>query len=239
MKQIIHSFISYCLFFLLVFIYFVPFLIIVLIPEKKRLNSRFVFFTVHSFYFLILKITFLPITIFGKSNIPEAPAIIIANHQSALDIPLMGLLMKTHPHIFLARTDSTHFSIIRWFYSKFSIMVDLSSAQKSFKSVRELLHIAHDFPAHIIIFPEGERHIDGKIHEFADGFSFLAKKTKRPIVPVYIFGVDYAYPPSDFLISYVPVHMLVGKPIFFEENDTDQTFAAKIVDWYKRQTGEH
>lgn len=238
MKQIIHSFISYCLFFLLILIYSIPFLIIILIPQKKRLSSRLVFFILQSFYFLILKITFLPITVFGKSNIPDVLAIIIANHQSALDIPLAGLLMKNHPHVFLARTDSTHFSLIRWFYAKFSIMVDLSSAQKSFKSVRELLHVAQNFSAHIIIFPEGERHIDGKIHEFAQGFSFLAKKTKRPVVPVYIFGVDYAYPPSDFLISYMPIHVLVGKPIFFEENDTEEAFSKKVIDWYQRQTGE-
>ena len=45
--------------------------------------------------------TFLPIHVEGKENLIEQPAIIIANHQSSLDIPVIGALFDHHPHVWL------------------------------------------------------------------------------------------------------------------------------------------
>jgi len=205
------------------------------IPKKYRLKNRFVFFVVDSLYKAVLFCLFVPISIYGNERIPDRSSIFIANHQSALDIPLLGSLVHGAPHIWLARSDATAYRIVRFFYSLIAIMVDLGSPIESYRSMRKLLQIAHDTDLNIILFPEGERHIDGHVHEFVDGFIFLAKKTGRPVVPVCILGVNYVYPPKAFFLNRFPIHVIIGEPVLYQNDDTDETFKQKIVSWYGRQ----
>lgn len=188
-----------------------------------------------SFYRAILFCLFVPIHIHGKENIPESSAIFIANHQSSIDIPLLGLLAQKKPHVWLARDDATAYAIVRYFYSLFAVMVNLSSPVSSYRSIRTLLAIAKETDAHLMVFPEGGRYTDGQMHEFVEGFIFLAKKTNRMVVPVCILGVNYVYPPKTFFLTYLPIHVLIGTPIFYQKDDTDESFKKKIVSWYNQQ----
>ena len=55
------------------------------------------------FYAITIRALLLPIKVVGLENIPHTPAIIAANHQSALDIPLVGNLMRCYPHIWFLK----------------------------------------------------------------------------------------------------------------------------------------
>src|SRR5436190_24106702 len=92
---------------LLVFIFLifsaVPILIIMIMPAKFRRHNHFVAWLMSCFYRGGLWCTLVPVTVKGKKNIPESPVIIAANHQSSLDIPLIGSLLGIHPHIWIAR----------------------------------------------------------------------------------------------------------------------------------------
>ena len=44
----------------------------------------------------------------------------------------------------------------------------------------------------VLIFPEGDKSFDGKLHEFKGGAAFLSHRTNTPIVPVAIIGVHQA-----------------------------------------------
>jgi len=234
-KRLIHSCISRCLIGVLFLVYSIPIAIIMCIPRKHRLKSRLVFFVIDSFYRAVLFCLFIPISIHGKENIPHEPAIFIANHQSSIDIPLFGSLVHGEPHVWLARADATAYKIIRYFYSLLAVIVDLSSPVASYRSIRTLLDIAYETKAHLMLFPEGERHTDGRVHEFVNGFVFLAKKTRRPVVPICILGVNYVYPPKTFLLTRLPIHVLIGEPFVYQEDDTDESFKEKIISWYNRQ----
>lgn len=234
-KKFIHTCISRCLLGILFLLYAIPILIIISLPKEYRLNNRFVFFIIHTFYRAVLFCLFVPIIIHGKEHVPTIPAIFVANHQSSIDIPLLGSLVEGAPHVWLARTDVTAYSIIRFFYSLIAVMVDLSSPVASYRSLRVLLQIAHETDIHLMLFPEGARYIDGQVHEFVDGFVFLAKKTGRPVVPVCILGVNHVYPPTTFFLTRFPIHVVIGKPFFYQEDDTDASFKEKVVSWYSRQ----
>jgi 1-acyl-sn-glycerol-3-phosphate acyltransferase len=235
LKRIAHTVFVFICLLVLCLLYLVPFVVLLCVGQKKRLESKIAFFIVHSFYRLLLWCLFIPIVVHGKKNLPKEPAIFIANHQSSIDIPLLGMLAQGRAHVWLARSDAVRSGMLRYFMSFFSIIVNLSSSISSYRSIRTLLSIANETQAHIMLFPEGGRYTDGKIHEFVEGFSFLAKKTGRPVVPVCILGVQYVYPPTAYFISRFPVHIIIGEPIWYTEDMTDEAFKQKVRIWYQQQ----
>src|SRR5947209_8432794 len=79
---------------LLLMIIYCPILLICLcIPQRILFSHKFFFYISAFFYQFILKCSFLPITFIGKENIPHEPAIFASNHQSSLDIPILGSLV--------------------------------------------------------------------------------------------------------------------------------------------------
>jgi 1-acyl-sn-glycerol-3-phosphate acyltransferase len=178
----------------------------------------------------------LPISYKGLENIPKNEAVIFAaNHQSSLDIPLVGVLSKGIPHIWLAKTEAVEGIVIRFLVPLISVLVDVSSPRKSMLSLRKILNIVNHHHRNLMIFPEGTRYVDGKIHDFFSGFAVIAKKTGRPVVPVFIKGIHKAFPPDTFWIYWYPITVTVGKPFVYQENDTDEIFKQRICNWFTEQ----
>jgi 1-acyl-sn-glycerol-3-phosphate acyltransferase len=217
-------------------IFFIPIAIFICIPEKYRYKYPIVFYPVHWFYAALLKITFLDITYKGLENIPKnQPVIFAANHQSTLDIPLVGVLSKGVPHVWLAKAELMDSVFIRWLVPLISVLVDVSSPRNAMLSLRKIVNIVNNHHRNLMIFPEGTRRIDGKIHDFFGGFAIIAKKTGRPVVPVCIIGINRAYPPETFWLELYPVTVIVGKPFLYEQNDTDESFKQRVRDWFVEQ----
>lgn len=234
-NPLIHTLFVRLLLVLISIIIFIPFCIIALIPEKYRWNSRTVFTLVNWLYKIILKGSLLPITYTGKENLPTKPAIFVANHQSSFDIPLLGVLPGTNPHIWLARSELMESPILRFVLPIFTIVANVTSKIAAVKSLRHIVRILQEDHKHMLIFPEGSRFSDGSIHTFFKGFVTLAKITGRPVIPVYINGVNKVYPKDSFLMHYGPIHVTVGPPFTFEKNDTDQAFNDRVRDWFLHQ----
>lgn len=104
--MILRNLFSRFLLILVTIIFFIPIVVFICFPEKYRYKYPIIFYPVHWFYAAILKITFLRITYKGLDNIPKNQAVIFAaNHQSTLDIPLVGVLSKGVPHVWLAKAE--------------------------------------------------------------------------------------------------------------------------------------
>src|SRR5437879_4198661 len=112
--MIIHNIFSRLLLVLIILVFLIPMIIFMCLPERIRYSSTFVFSFVNLFYWCVLKGSLLPITYVGVDNIPDAPVIFAANHQSSLDIPLLGVLSKRYPHIWLAKQDVMNTFLVRW-----------------------------------------------------------------------------------------------------------------------------
>ena len=73
----------------------------------------------------------------------------------------------------------------------------------------------------IIVFPEGTRSDDCKVHPFKKGPFALAMKARVPVVPVAIEGSGALMPKNSWQITPGPIRVRVGKPIapeHFENN---------------------
>jgi 1-acyl-sn-glycerol-3-phosphate acyltransferase len=233
---VIRNLFSRFLLILITIVFLIPIIIFICIPERYRYKYPIIFYPINWFYVAILKGSMLPITYKGLENIPEdKPVIFAANHQSTLDIPLLGVLSKGVPHVWLAKAELMDSFIIRFIVPLISVLVDVSSPRNAMLSLRKILNIVNNHYRNLMIFPEGARYTDGKIHDFFGGFAVLAKKTGRSVVPVCIVGIDKAYPPETFWVYMYPITVIVGKPFVYEEHDTDETFKNRVRSWFVEQ----
>jgi|SRR5579872_7421691 len=217
-------------------IFLIPIIFFICLPERYRYQYPSVFYLVYWFYRAMLKCSLLPITYKGVENIPHDQSVIFAaNHQSSLDIPLVGVLSKEIPHVWLAKKEATEGVFVRFVVPLLSVVVDVSSPREAMLSLRKILNIMNNHHRNLMIFPEGSRYTDGKIHEFFGGFAVIAKKTGKPVVPVCIIGINKAYPPDTFWVQKYPITVIVGKPFMYEQNDTDESFKQRVYNWFVEQ----
>ena len=148
--------------------------------------------------------------VIGEENlITEGPVLVASNHQSFLDPPLIGNLYKDEM-VYLAR--KTLFTgASRWVYTKWNaIPVDQDRPDMaSLKTIIRKLKEGH----RVLVFPEGERTVDGNLGEAAPGIGLVAVKSGAPIQPVRISGARDALPRGSSRIRFARITVTVGKPI--------------------------
>jgi len=92
------------------------------------------------------------------------------------------------------------------------IPVDRSRGRQALESINEAAErIAAG--TSVIIFPEGTRSKDGKLHTFKGGAMVLAIKAGVPIVPVAINGSYHVLPKGKLLTQSGPIMIRIGSPI--------------------------
>ncbi|MEO6252557.1 MAG: 1-acyl-sn-glycerol-3-phosphate acyltransferase, partial [Ferruginibacter sp.] len=124
----------------------------------------------------------------------EKPAVIIANHQSSLDIlPLImlhpKLLMFTNNRIWNSPLFGKVIRMADYFPAE-QIETDMSLVEDRIKNGYS-----------VIIFPEGTRAEDGVIKRFHKGAFYLAEKMNVDILPIMIHGTDYTLTKQDQLLK--------------------------------------
>ncbi len=113
----------------------------------------------------------------------KTPALIISNHQSPLDIPV---LLSFYPKLIILTKDWVQKTWIFRFFVKFADYHDMTSGldDQLLKTLRSLVNDGYS----IVVFPEGTRSETGRILRFKKGAFLLAEKLKLDILPVIIHG---------------------------------------------------
>jgi 1-acyl-sn-glycerol-3-phosphate acyltransferase len=220
------------------FISFFPCFIIACLPIRWRYDNPVYFLFINFFYRISIWSLFLPIIIEGKRFITSQPAIYVANHQSSLDIPLLGSLVNGHPHVWYFWVKFAKIPFFGFILRRMNIIVDPRGLRRLVRSIDKGLEIIKETKSNIMIFPEGGRFLDGKVHKFFHGFGILAQKTKRPVVPVVIYNVNKVYPPGAFLMEPHPIHMVIGKPFYIRPEETEADFVQRVHTWFVEKTAE-
>ncbi len=124
----------------------------------------------------------------------DQPAIIIANHQSSLDIvPLIML----HPKLIMFTNTRIWNSPL---FGKVIRMADYfptEQIEKDYTIVEDRIKNGYS----VIIFPEGTRSEDGVVKRFHKGAFFLSEKLNLDILPIMIHGTDYTLTKQDQLLK--------------------------------------
>jgi 1-acyl-sn-glycerol-3-phosphate acyltransferase len=127
----------------------------------------------------------------GRQNVPKCgPALFIANHESYIDPLLVGVASPRHL-AFLARANLFHGIFGRFLRSVNTHPVDQEGfAREGLKAMIDMLN--DGWP--VLVFPEGERAMEGTMKPFRPGVHLIIKKTHAPIIPCGIAGAYEALP---------------------------------------------
>lgn len=228
------SIMSYTLCAVIGIFFFIPILIaIALLPLQKRLQSTLIFKLLDILYRNTLRAMFIPVKITGIENITHLQqAIFVANHESSLDIPALGLLMQGHPHIWYVFDKFAKTPILGFFVRRMSIIVNQDSPRQSATALLQGMRLTQRYHLHSLIFPEGGRFNTQEVHDFFYGFAMLAKRTGQPVIPVKLYNLGKVYPPKSFFIYAQPIFIHVGTPLQFQPDDTEETFTKRVRQWF-------
>ncbi len=158
---------------------------------------------------------------------PKKQYVIVGNHQSLLDILVVAATIPLN-FKFLAKKELFHIPIMGWAMALAGyIPVDRSSHESG---KRALLRITQYLKkgASVLLFPEGTRSLDGKIHAFKTGAFKLSRETGCPILPVVIEGTGQALPKSSFFIKKKSTFTIsIGEPVDLSDLGGDSLEDAK------------
>ena len=122
---------------------------------------------------------------------PEGPLIVVTNHLSRLDIPVL-LENPVRPEItaLVAEKYREHW-FLSWILNTCGIIY-LDRSKADFSAFREARRVIQSGVA-MGIAPEGTRSHDQKLAEGKEGAAMLAMQLQVPIVPVGIHGTEQAF----------------------------------------------
>jgi 1-acyl-sn-glycerol-3-phosphate acyltransferase len=133
------------------------------------------------------------VTITGREKIdPDETVIFVCNHQSSFDIYLIFMLFL--PVHWVTKRSNFKIPLIGW-HMQFmrSIGFERGDRRETLMMVKECVKRL-DEGVSLMIFPEGERAIDGRMKPFLGGAFAIAKRAKVPIQPLVLTGT-YAIQP--------------------------------------------
>ena len=143
----------------------------------------------------------------------EKGIVLIANHQSNFDIPVILSGIKFDLG-FVAKKEMESWPFFhRWMRRGKYIFLDRSNPREGIKSIKKAVKIVKEgYPK--VIFPEGERSLTGEIGNFKKGSFKLALDTNGIIVPMTICGAINIQKRGSIAVSRNrKVKLIVEKPI--------------------------
>lgn len=174
------------------------------------------------------------VSVHGLDAIAELrePFILVANHSSHLDAPLIiGGLPRRLARYLAAGAAADYFFDVRWrkalttlFFNAFAI--ERNSEGKRTGSSRALLE--RGVP--LLIFPEGSRSKTGSMGRFKPGAAALSIATGVPCLPTAIVGASDAMPRG---VSWPrrgrhPVAIVFGAPMLPREGESPEDFSHRL-----------
>lgn len=214
----------------------VPLIILCMIvtPERRRTKNALLYRLLDLLYRGVVRSLFVPVRIVGNRCVAKESAIIVANHQSTLDVMLVGRAMCGMPHVWYTWSYYAKMPILGFFIRRIGFSLDLSEARSAAHDFLRGIRKTVDCSCHVNIFPEGGRFTDGKIHDFFRGFVILSRRMGRPVIPVCMPYNSLVYPPRAFWVHYHELLVIVGDPMTILPDETDEAFIKRVRTWFEQ-----
>lgn len=196
---------------------------------------------------LILKASGVQYSVHGLAKLnPDQQYVFVANHESAFDIPLAfaGLPYQLTP---ISKVELRKIPLFGWaMRAAKHVFVDRHNHEAALISLEAAVQSLHEIPRSVLVFPEGTRSLDGKIHAFKKGGIVLAIKAGLPIVPMAMCGTAGVVTKGSWNLSPKPVELHVGNPIptesyqYSDRNQLTEKIRQQVMDmkaaWKSTQT---
>jgi long-chain acyl-CoA synthetase len=151
----------------------------------------------------------------GIEKLPKnGPYIISSNHQSYLDAPILGSVLpqQVFDKVFAVGTSEIFGKGLMLRLARSVRVVVVDPDANLIPAMRAgAFGLRQGRP--LILYPEGERSIDGTPRVFKKGAAILSIHLQVPIVPVAIEGFYEAWPRNKPFQKFAPLTMVFGDPI--------------------------
>lgn len=156
-----------------------------------------------------------------QEDLPPAPVtrIYFANHSSHLDFVVIWSVLpaelrrRTRP---VAAADYWNRGAVRRFFSRRlfrAVLIAREGVNKTNNPLQEM-GAALEAGEDLILFPEGTRSADGKLHAFRSGLYHLSRQfPSAELVPVYLENLNRILPKGEFLFVPLLGQTRFGAPI--------------------------
>jgi 1-acyl-sn-glycerol-3-phosphate acyltransferase len=190
-----------------------------------------------------------PTTVRGLEHLRhlEAPVIFAANHTSHVDTPLLlSNLPLPYRHHTVVAAASDYFFDRTWKAALYSFALAAIPIERTRvnRASADLAAELLDDGWSLVIFPDGGRSPAGWAQPFRGGAAYLARRTGRPVVPVYLHGTRQITPkrPTPGVapggsgtegrhgpgLRRSPVSLVFGAPIAPAEGEDARRFSARV-----------
>lgn len=167
-------------------------------------------------------------TIEGQENIDFSKTfIIIANHNSYIDPPLVGYAVPK-PIAYMAKSDLFKVPVLnKIMYWSGAYAIDRKNRDMSFIN-NTVYALEHGWL--VTIFPEGGRSLDGRMMAVKSGAARILVNHNVPILPVALLNTNKAWGKKQKFKFRTKMHVKIGKIIYPEEYlpKTEMSEAEKI-----------
>ncbi|MCU0797424.1 MAG: 1-acyl-sn-glycerol-3-phosphate acyltransferase [Akkermansiaceae bacterium] len=143
----------------------------------------------------------------------EGGVLVVSNHESFLDPPLIGSLYDDEM-VFLARKTLFR-GIFKWIYGQWNA-VPVDQDKPDMSSLKTIIRELKS-GQRVLVFPEGARTLDGSLGEAQPGVGLIAAKAGVPIQPIRIRGAREALPRGSGKIRLARIEVTVGEVIDLKE----------------------
>jgi len=192
---------------------------------------------------LILKTIGVPVTVSGLDRVDTTrPHLYVANHVSALDIPVLYVHLR-FPFRIIAKSSIFRYPFVGWHLRRSGqIEVDKDNVRLAKRGLSQAVEtLRAGMP--LVVFPEGGRSPDGHLKPFLGGAFYAAIRAGVDVIPLALAGTFELLPMDTYHIQPRPIALLVGEPIATQglgPRDMD-TLAARaqqaVADLYYSRSG--
>jgi long-chain acyl-CoA synthetase len=206
-------------------------------PEVQALARPQVFWT--ALWFVVAKFVYLlsrilnGLTVTGMENLPDkGPFILSSNHQSYIDPAILGAILpwKHFKNLFSVGTSEIFGSgIMHWIAGQLHVVVVDPDANLVPAMKAGAYGLRHGKV--LILYPEGERSVDGSPKRFKKGAAILATHLRVPIVPIAIEGFYDAWPRGKpFFQKFTSrFRMAIGEPVAPPPGEPTELLATQMM----------
>jgi lysophosphatidate acyltransferase len=145
----------------------------------------------------------------------KLPAILISNHQSELDIYMLGRIFPQRC-VVTAKKQLKYLPFLGWFMSASgTFFLDRSNKQSAIDTLNNALKRLREDKGGLFMFPEGTRSYSSKptLLPFKKGAFHLAVQAQIPIIPLVVSNTSNVYSMKSFNFNRGEINIRVLDPI--------------------------
>ena len=237
LKRMLYTALTLLVFFIAAFVIVTPLTLIYIVLWPRTKNKRYRYHQMIMF-FMRAALWALPGVKFSLENKYgekfDKPAVIIANHQSHLDLLCTMML---HPKVVLLTTDWVWKNPIYGVIIRFAEFYPVSDGyDKNVERLQSLVKRGYS----VVVFPEGTRSVTGEIIRFHKGAFQLAQALNIDILPVSIHGAHDVMPKNDFVLREGKLYVEIGQrmPISEAKSMDAKDLRTQFHDYYIKHLEE-